>query len=187
MQTMTAPLARPRPARWSREDYTTMAAAGLFAGRRVQLLDGEIVEMPPMLNPHVRALRIARKLLEPTLPPGLELEVQVPLSRGLAAEWIGGASDPEPDVAVYRGEADAPPLWALEISDTTLAVDRGRKRRIYARAGVAAYWVLDLNGRALYAYTEPAGDDYGALLTHRRGTIALPWAADPISVADLLP
>jgi Uma2 family endonuclease len=164
-----------------------MAEAGVFAGRRVQLLDGEIVEMPPMLNPHVRALRSARKLLEPTLPPGLELEIQVPLSRGLAASWLVGASDPEPDAAVYLGEADAPPLWVLEISDTTLGVDRGRKLRIYARAGVAAYWVLDLNGRALYAYAEPAGDEYGALLTHRGGAVALPWASDPISLADLLP
>lgn len=85
------------------------------------------------------------------------------------------------------GEADAPPLWALEISDATLGVDRGRKLRIYAGAGVAAYWVLDLNGWALYAYTEPSGADYGALLTHRRGAIALPWTADPIGFADLLP
>lgn len=187
MQTMTAPLAKPRPARWTREDYAAMAEAGVFAGRRVQLLDGEIVEMPPMLNPHVRALRVARDLLLPRLPAGSVLEQQVPLSRGLAASWIIGASDPEPDAAVYMGEADAPPLWALEISDTTLGIDRGRKLRIYARAGVAAYWVLDLNGRALYAYTEPAGADYGALLTHRRGVIALPWEADPISFADLLP
>jgi Uma2 family endonuclease len=147
MQGVTAPLARPRPARWTRGDYAAMAEAGVFVGRRVQLLDGKIVEMPPMLNPQVRALRSARKLLEPTLPP----------------------------------------LWVLEISDTTLGVDRGRKRRIYARAGVSAYWVLDLNGRALYAYSEPVGDDYGALLTYRQGAIALPWAAAPISFADLLP
>jgi Uma2 family endonuclease len=184
---MGAPLAEPRPAHWTREDYAAMAAAGLFAGRRVQLLDGEIVEMPAMLNPHVRALRLARTLLLPRLPPGGVLEQQVPLSRGLAARWISGASDPEPDAAIYLGEADAPPLWVMEISDTTLGVDRGRKLRIYAQAGVAAYWVLDLNGRALYAYTEPAGDDYGALRTHRQGMIDLPWAATAISVADLLP
>ena len=187
MQSMTAPLPGPRPARWTRADYAAMAEAGVFAGRRVQLLDGEIVEMPPMLNPHVRGLRVARDLLLPRLPAGGVLEQQVPLSCGLAASWLVGASDPEPDAAVYLGEADAPPLWVLEISDTTLGVDRGRKRRIYAHASVVAHWVLDLNGRALYAYSEPGGDDYGALLTHRGGVIALPWAADPISFADLLP
>jgi Uma2 family endonuclease len=187
MQTVTATRSRPRPARWTREEYAAMDRAGVLASRRVQLLDGEIIEMPPMLNPHVRALRVARDLLLPRLPAGGILEQQVPLSRGLAAPWIGGASDPEPDAAVYLGEADAAPVWVLEISDTTLGVDRGRKLRIYARANVAAYWVLDLNGRALYTYSEPVGDDYGVLRTHRQGVIHLPWEADPISLADLLP
>jgi Uma2 family endonuclease len=187
MQATAAPLDQPRPARWTREEYAAMAAAGVVADRRVQLLDGEIVEMPPMLNPHVRALRVVRDLLLPRLPVGGVLEQQVPLARGLAAPWIGGASDPEPDAAVYLGEADAPPSWALEISDTTLGIDRGRKLRIYARASVAVYWVLDLNGRALHVYTEPVSEDYGALRTHRRGVIHLPWAADPINLADLLP
>jgi Uma2 family endonuclease len=187
MQTTTAPRTGPRPARWTREQYRAMTAAGVFADQRVQLLDGEIVEMPAMLNPHVRALRRVRDQLLPRLPAGGVLEQQVPLSRGLAAAWIVGASDPEPDAAVYLGDADAPPLWVLEISDTTLAVDRGRKQRIYARAGVAASWVLDLNGRALYAYAEPAGDDYGMLRTYRHGDIALPWSSEPLSLTDLLP
>jgi Uma2 family endonuclease len=187
MQVTHPPLTRPRPVRWTRDEYATMAAAGVFADRRVQLLDGEILEMPPMLNPHVRALRMVRQVLLPRLPVGGVLEVRVPLSRGLPAPWIVGASDPEPDAAVYQGEDDAPPLWVLEISDTTLAIDRGCKLRLYARASIPAYWVLDLNGRALAVYTEPAGDSYGALRTHRQGIVDLPWPAAPIAVADLLP
>jgi Uma2 family endonuclease len=57
----------------------------VFAGRHVQLLDGEIIQMPPMLDPHVRALRVVRDLLLPRLPAGGLLEQRVPLSRGLAA------------------------------------------------------------------------------------------------------
>src|SRR5687768_16269452 len=105
MQTTTRPLVEPHPARWTRQDYAAMSRAGVFAGRRVQLLDGRVVEMPPMLNPHVRALRAARDLLLPRLPAGSVLEQQVPLARGLAAPWLGAASDPEPDAAVYLGEA----------------------------------------------------------------------------------
>jgi hypothetical protein len=73
------------------------------------------------------------------------------------------------------------------MGDPTLAIDRGRKLRINARAGVAAYWVLNLGGWALHADAEPAGNEDGALRTYRQGMVALPWRAALLDVADLLP
>src|SRR5205085_11511702 len=112
--------------------------------------------------------------------------------------------DPEPEVAVVVGSerdyvgsdnrADA--LLVIEVSDTTLAFDRGRKARRYARAGIADYWIVNLPDRRLEVYRNPMPDG-AALFGWRYGSaqalgpgerispLALPGAA--VTVADLLP
>ncbi len=187
MSTTATPITAPRVARWTREDYYRVLDAGIFAGRRVQLIDGEIIEMPAMKSPHARALIAARDLLLPRRPAGCELAQQAPTS-------LGQASDPEPDAMIYRLDDQHPvtghptrPLWVMEISDVTLRFDRGDKLRIYASAGIPVYWVLDLNGRTLHVYAEPAGDRYARQRNYGPDdAVDLPWAAPPIRVADLL-
>jgi Uma2 family endonuclease len=188
MQTTTRPPAEPGVARFTRAEYHRMADVGLFDGRRVQLLDGVIVEMPRMKRPHIEALNLARDLLLARLPIGYRLYQQVPIALGLAGAWVNSESVPEPDAAVYAGIADAPPVWVLEIADATLRIDLEEKPAIYARAGVQVYCVLDLNGRRLVIQTQPIGDEYtvSAELS-ANDAMTLPWSARPFRVAALLP
>jgi Uma2 family endonuclease len=188
MQAVTRPPSEPGAARFTREEYHRMADVGLFDGRRVQLLDGVIVEMPRMNNPHVIGLRLMREALLARLPAGAVLDQQVPITRGLAGAWIGSESEPEPDAAVYAGDSDAAPLLVVEISDTTQEIDQHQKPALYARAGAPVYWALDLKRRELHIFTEPDGERYRAhRLYWRDEPIPLPWPAEPIRVADLLP
>src|SRR5262245_35306960 len=90
---------RPRAIRWTRDEYYRLADLGLFVGRRVQLLNGEIIEMPAMKNPHVVALNRVRDGLLARLPAGYELHQQVPITRGLAGVWLPVSAPGEPAIS----------------------------------------------------------------------------------------
>ena len=192
------PISRPQALRWTRDEYARMAEIGLLTGRRVQLIDGEIIEMPAMKPPHAVALELVRDALLAIVDPGYRVRQHVPLA-------LGRYSDPEPDAAVVAGEArdfvDGHPTTAvlvIEISDTTLALDQGRKRVIYATAGIPEYWVLDLNARVLHVYRTilpETGEDGAPRATYAEhkelgeeqviAPLAFPTAR--IAVRDLLP
>jgi Uma2 family endonuclease len=178
----------PTPLRWTVAEYYRLAEAGVLGDRATELANGEIVEMPRSMNrPHADALIAARDLLLPRRPPGCELGQHAPMT-------VAEHNDRLPDAMIYRREDRHPltghptrPLLVLEISDWTLRYDQGDKRRFYA-AGVPTYWLLDLNGRQLHVFTEPDEGDYAATRRYRPGeAVALPWPAEPIAVADLLP
>ncbi|HZF40717.1 MAG TPA: Uma2 family endonuclease, partial [Blastocatellia bacterium] len=93
------------------------------------------------------------------LPHGWRAEEQEPITTE--------DSEPEPDVAVIRGaprdylERHPGPddvALVIEVSDTTLRRDRGLKKRIYARAGIQVYWIINLLENQIEVYTEPAGE-----------------------------
>lgn len=180
----------PRPLRWTKAEYYKLAEAGLFEGRRVELVRGEIIVMPAMSTPHWKSLVKADKLLQRVFGEGFVVAVQVPFD--------GGESDLEPDLAVYEGDVDTmqvpPPTAALivEISLSTLAYDQTTKAEIYARAGVADYWIVNLNNRTLEVRRRPSalpGSPYAELLTLGDSESLAPLAApqSPVAVADLLP
>lgn len=167
-----------------------MVAAGIFApGSRVQLIDGEIIEMPPQGSLHVTGVRLVEDALRQACGLGLEVRTQMPVG-------LDGRSEPEPDVAVVPGSTrdyrDAHPeraVLVVEVADTTVAFDRGRKRALYARSGVQEYWVLNLRDACLEVYREPVGVEYGLSRVLRPpeaiSPLACPQAAIP--VANLLP
>lgn len=92
---------------------------------------------------------------------------------------------PEAERAVVPEAAEV--LLASEVADTTLRYDRGKQRRLYARAAIAAYWVMDANGRRIFRYSGPANGDYGLVVQSVSGdTIdALVLPAIRLSVAAL--
>ena len=105
-------------------------------------------------------------------------------------------SEPEPDVAVVTGAArdyrDAHPTTALlivEVADSSLDFDRGRKLALYARNGIEDYWILDVQAESLEVHREPRGDHYRQRQVLGTGDRIAPLHAanTPISVADLLP
>ena len=133
----------------------------------------------PQSSEHYTAIRKCTKVLEAVFGPGWEVRTQGPI--GLDDE-----SEPEPDVAVVPGGPDdyrrAHPSRAvltLEVAQSSLGIDRARKGSLYARAGLADYWVLNLIDRVLEVYREPAEDGEAPFGWRyaRRDVIAPPGAS----------
>lgn len=139
-------------------EYHKMADAGiLMEGEPIELLEGYMVEKPVRNPPHEAALRRLGVRLPRLLPAGWFQQIQGAVELG--------DSEPEPDGAVLRGDetsydqrlpaADDIGI-VIEVSDSTLAFDRRDKGRIYARADIPVYWVLNVVDRQVEVYTDPA-------------------------------
>ena len=172
----------------TREEYVRMVEAGVFEGRRVELIDGVVYEMPPQLSPHAATVMQAQEVLRDIFSPGFSLRCQMPLD-------VGTESMPEPDLAVVLGIPRdyyaAHPTGAalvLEVADTSLQHDR-KKGGAYAKAGIQDYWIVNLARDVLEVYRDPMGAGYRTRLVLRRGEQIAPLARPdvPIAVADLLP
>jgi Uma2 family endonuclease len=147
----------PAAHRWTREEYFDLLSRGYFAGKRVELVDGRIIDMPAQKNPHLMGIENTAIALAKAFGRGFWVRSQATLN-------LGPHSVPDPDVAVVRGprraDVDYPTkaVLVVEVSDTTLWFDRTRKSRAYARAGVAEYWIVDLVHRQLEVYRNPVSD-----------------------------
>jgi len=176
-----------------------MVKAGLLGPEsRVELIDGEILEMSPQDPKHSQGYSRAERAIRSRLPEGLWLRTQQPLS-------LGQTSDPEPDLAVIRGSVDDPgretahpssALLVVEISSTSLSFDRGVKADLYAAAGIPAYWIVNVSQRQVEAFGEPAespGTRFGQRYQTRRilrlgDVVACPWSPeDLIPVSEFFP
>jgi len=176
--------------RFSRERYERMIEAGLFAPEdRIELLDGEIVLMPPQKSRHATAIRLLEIALAKAFGSTCDVRAQLPLA-------LSPDSEPEPDIAVVAGVPrdyrDAHPQSALlivEVSDATRAYDRGRKLAAYARAGIPEYWLLDVAAGTLEVCRTPLGEDYRERRILLAGEAVAPLAAPAavLRVEDLLP
>ena len=139
-----ADVLEPRVRKWTREEYYKMGELGLFEGQRVELIDGEIIEMSPMGNPHVIAASLAHDALQRAFGVGFWVRHGAPIS-------VSSISEPEPDIAVVKGtprefkDHPSTALLAVEVSETTLAMDRKRKASLYASAGILDYWIVNLS------------------------------------------
>ena len=146
------------------EEFESLAAAqGWDEDTRLELLDGEVVWMSPTGDPHVGCVnRLTRLFARRYAEDVALLSIQNPLR-------VGECDLPQPDVALLRPRADfygaskatpADVLLLVEVSDSTLRIDLGRKARIYANAGVGEYWVIDHNNRVLYVHRARATGRY---------------------------
>lgn len=183
-------LVEPRPMRWTKQQYHQMDDIGLFENKRIELIEGEIIEMAAMNLPHFKSILKVRDVLLPIFRMGYIVADQLPIS-------IIDESEPQPDVAVIRGTVDglqAVPdetLVALtvEVSDSTLAYDLNRKADLYARAGIADYWALDVNARRLFVHREPREGKYQSVQTLNETDSITPLEKPDasIKIVDLLP
>ena len=175
---------------WSREEYDRMIAAGVFHPEaRLELVDGEIINMTPQGSLQVTAVRLAEERLRLAFPKGHDIRVQMPLA-------LDENSEPEPDIAVVTGTLmdyrDAHPSTAvliIEVADTTLPFDRQQKKRLYARAGIQEYWIINLIDQQLEIYRDPKENGYLETDTLKTGKAVTPQTApqSSIAIADLLP
>ena len=180
----------PRSFRWTKEQYHRMGDAGLFEGMNVELIEGEIIEMPSMNFPHWKSVVKVRDALIKVFGADYIVIDQLPIS-------IIDESEPEPDIAVICADLeslqDLPSTACLvvEISDATLSYDKGRKLKLYARAGIAEYWILDVKARRLIVHRAPNAEEeqFDNVQTLKEtdvvSTLEVPDAL--IKIAELLP
>ncbi len=188
-------LTGPRRQRWDVGEYTRLAELGFFTGRRVELIHGEIIQMPPMRNDHAVALSLSEDQLRRIFVSGYWIRPQMPL-------YLARRSAPEPDLAVVTGSPrdyqvhPRTALLVLEISDTTLAFDRARKAALYAHAQIPEYWIVNLVDRHLEVYRQPYKNRarprrscYQTITVHEPSDQVSPLACPnaTIMVADLFP
>jgi Uma2 family endonuclease len=194
MSTITQPLLY----RWTYDQWDRAVESGVFEGQRVELIDGEIIEMSPQFEPHVASiLLVARAMRRIFGESAYIVRTQSPLR-------IGNQSEPEPDVAVVKGSVrdfvktghpqDA--LLVVDVAHSSLAFDRGDKASLYASAEIADYWIVNLLQRQVEVHRKPARDArqrFGyrysdVTVVKKTGSVA-PLAArkHKIAVADMLP
>lgn len=187
MQTTVA--ARPLTHRWTRAQYERMIEAGVLDEEdRVELIEGEIVAMSPQGSRHAAAIRLVHRALRAAYPDDYLVDVQLPLA-------LGEASEPEPDVAVVKGDPrdfiDTHPdtaVLVVEVAESSAGFDRTRKQVLYAQHGIGEYWLVDLEAEHMEVYRHPAGTQYEEKTTlHRGDEIMPPESSTSIAVHDLLP
>jgi Uma2 family endonuclease len=174
---MTIQLARHL---FSVDEYDRMIETGILTrDDHVELLEGEIVEMPPIGSHHAGALDRLIALLFRRLPSDrVIIRVQSPIK-------LDGRSEPQPDVSLLRPRedfySDSHPIPAdihmlIEVADSSLQSDRQIKIPLYADAGVIEVWLVDLTNSAVTVYSSPAGGRYQDERTLRRGDRISPLA-----------
>jgi Uma2 family endonuclease len=176
--------------RWTREEYERLAESGFFhPDERVELIDGIIYEMSPQTSRHSSTISAAQEILQRVFLDGFSLRIQMPLN-------LNADSQPEPDLAVvpghWRDYLNAHPTTAVllvEVSDSSLHLDREAKRVLYAEAQIPEYWILDTKAKQLEVFHDPSNGDYRFRTVLKPGDSITPLAAPDASipVADLLP
>ena len=180
--------------KWTRDEYYKMAELGFFDGKRVELIEGEIIEMSPMTKLHAVGIRKVLAILNKIFTAGFVVDSQLPMS-------LGKINEPEPDVAVIKGKLEdlliSHPKTAeliVEVSVSTLRLDRTKKAALYAKNKVQDYWILNLKSRCLEVYRQPKKDKKLGFIyiesrifteTDEVSPLAMPQAK--IKIADLLP
>ncbi|NES03750.1 MAG: Uma2 family endonuclease [Okeania sp. SIO2F4] len=147
---------------WTVAEYHQMIDCGILTPEsRVELLEGRIIKMNPQRAPHAATTQRTSDYLKSQLSQQAHIRMQLPVTLS--------NSEPEPDIAVVHIDSKAygdrhPSLqeifFLIEISDTTLRIDRQEKALIYAGANIPEYWVLDVVQRQAYIYRHPTPGGY---------------------------
>ncbi len=171
--------------------YYKMAEAGILTrADRVELIDGEIIDLNAIGSPHAAIARRLNQLFARAAADGIALvSVRNPLR-------LDAFNEPEPDFLLLRPRADdyraghpgaADVLLLVEVSDSSLAYDRGRKLELYEKFEVPEVWIVDIAGCAVEVYRQPQGRAYSSMERRTGGMLApdlIPGIA--IDVAALL-
>ena len=168
------------------DDYHRLGELGVFhEDDRVELLDGEIVEMTPIGFPHAGCVAALVRILLTGVGTRAVVWPQQPIR-------LSERSLPEPDVTLlrprqgmYRDAAAEPRdvLLLIEVSDTSLRRDRELKVPLYAGAGIAEYWIADVQGDVIEVHTNPPGSRYESVRRLGRGELLSPLAFPDLRVA----
>lgn len=186
-----------RTKHWTRVEYERLIDLGAFRpGERLELVGGALLVREPQGSPHATAVGLVEDALRQIFGTGWTVRTQSPVA-------LDEDSEPEPDIAVVPGSRrdhsrahPSHPVLIVEVAESSLAFDRGDKGSLYARAGIADYWILNLPDQVLEVYRgpeahpdSPYGWHYGSTVTLSAGDHVKPLSVPnaEIRVADLLP
>ncbi len=187
--TQATPTATTRARRrFTADEYLRMGAAGILgADERVELLDGDVVEMSPVGDPHVAGVNRCNRHLTIALGDRAVVNIQNPVR-------LDRYNEPEPDIALAPPGVEGAPrlgeiLLAVEVADSSVEDDRAVKVALYARAGIPETWLLNVRDRELEVHREPGPDGYARTSTYQpEQQVACEAFPDVVlRVADLLP
>ena len=173
---MGAPLTVPRRLLSIAEFHRIGEAGVLGEGDRIELVEGEMIEMAPIGSRHLAKVNRLARLLSVAVGEHAIVSVQNPIA-------LPPHNEPQPDIALLKPRLDdyesALPttddiLLVVEVADTTLNYDRDAKLPIYARHGIVEVWLVDIIGQKLTVHREPGPKGYSRLLTPERGDTISP-------------
>lgn len=173
------------------EEYHRMGAVGILKpDDRVELIEGEIVQMSPIGSRHAACVAYLMQLFFTAVGRRAIVQAQNPVR-------LGDLSEPQPDLMLLKPKADfyasghpgpSDVLLLVEVADSSAGSDRASKLPVYARAGISEVWLVDLEKRQIEVYWDPQGDTYASTRVHARGQSASPRAFPELRVAvDDLP
>ena len=177
--------------RWNIGQFENLFTMGLLPEKGFELIAGDIIEKMPIKYAHARAISLLFALFSRISG--------FPLLLSQFSLLIDENTLPEPDFVVLispdptlttRGYVQVANVrLVVEVSDATLPYDLTTKARLYARAGIPEYWVIDVNGRSLIIHTAPGGDGYAEAIQYMDSDTAAPLfaLAQTFPVADILP
>ena len=180
---MVTRLAEPIRHSFTREDWYALAGTGVLADDyRGELMEGEIIDMPPIGSEHGGCVKWLAGFFHARLGNSAVISVQDPIR-------LGDFSEPQPDIAIVRPRDDfyrhghpipTDILLLIEVADTSLHYDRTVKGPLYARYGIPEYWLVDLIARRLERYLTPTAMSYIHNSRHLPGESVSPgFAAQP--------
>lgn len=157
--------------KWTLEEYHRLINAGFLVDKRVELLEGEIIEMAPEGIPHADLSDEAAGYLRGKLGDRAKVREAKPITLE--------RSEPEPDLCIcqnqrYNTHHPYPEdiFWLIEYSESSLIKDLEIKSVIYASAEVAEYWVVNLKNRKLIVFREPEAGEYQQKQTLNMGSVS---------------
>jgi Uma2 family endonuclease len=167
------------------DEYYRMAETGVLAAdARVELIEGEIVDMAPIGTRHGSTVKRLVHLLTEAVGDRAIVAVQDPVR-------LSQRSEPQPDLMLLAPREDfyasahptaADVLLLIEVSDTTARYDRGIKLQLYARHGVSEVWIIDLDNRVLRTFRGPKDDTYTEVVETARPGLLSPQALPGVSI-----
>jgi hypothetical protein len=171
--------------RFTVEEYDRLGEAGILGeDDRVELIEGEIIEMVPIGSPHSGQVNRLTSLFSQELVGRAVVGVQNPVR-------LDRYSEPQPDLALLRPRADfyaeAHPgpsdvLLLVEVADHSAAYDRAIKAPLYAHSGIPELWLVVLPERVVEVYREPSPDGYRDVRPFRAGEVLSPLAFPEVTV-----
>jgi Uma2 family endonuclease len=172
--------------RFTVEEYHQMAEAGVLSeDERVELIDGEIIEMAAIGSRHAAGVKRLNHLFSQRLGARALISVQDPIQ-------LSASSEPQPDVALLRPQADfyaqghpqpTDVFLVVEVADTSVGFDRDLKAPLYAQAGIPEMWLANLTDDYVDVYRHPHPSGYQDVQRVQRGQRLTPEAFPDVELA----